>query len=152
MYEQFYRFDSEVQKMLDPYLKRWSPYVLKLAMLIQPFIDPNSNEISGDAILSGVSIVEYAIQSTTFLFRNELGETAHRKKQRQVLEFIAKRGGKVTWGQLLRSHRLDGGKKDYAYVVETLVESGQLVEQKASLKMDWTYTLGDHEVEKVGKS
>ncbi len=90
------RQDEVTKEFLSPYLKRWSPYILKIAMILQPFINNGTDEIGEQAIMEANSVVEYAIKSTIFLFQNELGETQQQKKQRKILEYIAKRGGKVS--------------------------------------------------------
>jgi hypothetical protein len=141
LYREFYSFDERIRGILDPYVKRWSPYVLKLGMNLEPFFAPRSRSIGPEAIVAAISVVEYAIQSTLHLFKNELGETDHQRKQRLVLHFIAKRGGSAPWGKLLSSHTLDGGTADYAYVVQTLVESGILNEEQKPKKSNWVYSL-----------
>ena len=39
-------YDGPSKKILEPYVKRWPAHVLKLAMIIQPFVNPKSTEIS----------------------------------------------------------------------------------------------------------
>lgn len=141
MYRQFYELNDHMQGILDPYLKRWSPYVLKLSIAMQLFIDKDARQIGPEAVVSAISIVEYAIRSTTFLFQHELGESEHQRQQRLILEFVAKRGGSAKWLEIIGSKKLSGGSKEYADVVQTLVESGRLNEQKTTLKKDWTYFL-----------
>lgn len=147
LYEILYSFEECIQTIIEPYVKRWSPYVLKLAMLLQPFFDKGSLEIGEKAILGAISIVEYAILSTVHLFQTELGETEAQRKQRMVLEYVARQGGRVTWGKLLMSKKLPGGKADYEYVVQTLIEAGHLIERRKEIKAKWVYELTSLKVE-----
>lgn len=126
LYEAIKRLESENQTILEPYVKRWSPYILKLALLFQPFYENETNQISIQALESAVSIIDYAIKSTTYLFQNELGETENQKKCRKILNYIAKQNGQVIWGKLLNSHTLDGGAKDYEYITDTLEQQGKI--------------------------
>ena len=142
LYRGMGRQDEKTKEFLSPYLKRWSPYILKIAMILQPFINSSSIEIGEQAIMGANSIVEYAIKSTIFLFQNELGETAHQMKQRKILEYIAKRGGKVKRSVLQKSKVLGGGTTDYDYVCESLETAGDIVIAKSSeRKTEWEYIL-----------
>ncbi len=126
MYKQAREHNEECVKMLEPYLKRWSPYLLKLSMLMQLCIDPNSQEIGEEALCAAMSVLEPAIKSTVHLFKGELGESDHRKKCRKVREYIAKSKGVVKRRELIRSGVLDGGVKDYDYIMDTLTQSEEV--------------------------
>jgi len=142
LYKGMGRQDEKTKEFLSPYLKRWSPYILKIAMILQPFINSNTIEIGEQAIIGANSIVEYAIKSTIFIFQNELGETAHQTKQRKILEYIAKRGGKVKRSVLQKSKVLGGGTTDYDYVCESLETTGDIVIKKpGERKAEWKYVL-----------
>ena len=141
IYERVSIHGEKTKEILTPYLKRWSPYILKLAMINQLFINPES-KISVEAIRGAYSIVDYAIDSTTYLFQNDLGESDHQRKCRLVLEYIAKRGGVVTRHDLMGSKTLEGGSKDYDYALESLIESGKItVDTSPKLKNSWKYLL-----------
>jgi hypothetical protein len=142
MYKEIGRQDEKTKEFLSPYLKRWSPYVLKIAMILQPFISNGTNQISKEAIEGAYSIVEYAIKSTNYLFNNELGETKQQTKQRKVLEYIAKHNGKVKRSVLQKSKVLGGGTQDYEYILETLETAGEIVVDRTSKwKGEWVYIL-----------
>lgn len=151
LYEAFESQEKENQKLLQPYLKRWSPYVLKLAMILQFVEQPDSNEIGIPALSGAFHIVEYAMKSTLFLFKSELGESEHQKNCRKVLEYIAKRtqkGKKTQWKNITSSRILPGDTKDYQKVIEHLIQSGEL-EQKAgsSKKLIQFFLSNDQKVE-----
>jgi len=123
------RYDERCQKFLEPYLKRWSPYILKLAMLFRIIEDPLSNELSSTSIKAGTEIVRIAIKSTAKLFEKELGESEDHRKQRIVFENIlsrAKNGKKTSFEHIVRSRILSGGFKEYEEVLETLDLSGKI--------------------------
>jgi len=130
-------YSERCQEILDPYLKRWSPSILKLAMIMRLFEDPTSEEISDTAINAAMAIVLPAIKSTAQLFEGELGESEHQRKCRLILKWIHKRiqkGKDPTWAALITSEILDGGATMYEYPMKTLVEGGQINEIQKTLK------------------
>jgi hypothetical protein len=114
------------REMLEPYVKRWSPYALKIGILLQPFVDCSSTVIGLDALQGAIKIVEYAMQSTKWLFQNELGESDFQRKCRKVLEYIANRGGETGRQNLISSKVLEGGVKEYDQVLESLEQAGKI--------------------------
>jgi len=125
IYQALKQLGERERELIRPYTKRWSPYVLKLAMIFQVITDP-TQKISVEAIQAGAAVVEYAIKSTVHLFQGELGESKFQQDCRNVLEFIAKKNGRVQRNQLLASKSLDGGSKEYDEVINTLVEQDKL--------------------------
>ena len=141
LYHNLEQMSEKNQEILGPYVKRWSPYILKIAMLNQLIIEPGSTVISLEALRGAITIIEYAMKSTTYLFENDLGESENQRKCRIVLEFIAKRNGQATRQAILSSKTLGGGAKDYDYILETLEESGKVLIEKKGQKKDWIYSL-----------
>ena len=127
--------DDRIRTILGPYARRWSPYLLKVAMICQPFFERRAQRaknrteaiIDCDALRGAASIVEYAIESTVYLFEEELGISAHQEKCKIVLGYIAKKGKRVLRKTLLASKILEGGAKDYDYVLQTLHETERLL-------------------------
>jgi hypothetical protein len=115
----------EERALLSPYAKRWSPYVLKLALIFQVLDDPKA-DIGIDAIIPAAAIVEYAMESTIYLFRGDLGLSPFQRDCEAVLKFIAKRGGDLERQALLSSKVLTGGAKEYDEVLTMLVQGGQI--------------------------
>lgn len=138
IYKTVYGYGERCKGILEPYLKRWSPYLLKLAMIFRIFEDPLSKEISDTAIASSMALLESAIKSTAFLFEKELGESDHQRKCRKIKEYIAKKGGQVTRRILIKAKVLEGGAKEYDDVLNTLKEGGEIVESPFGEK---TYVL-----------
>jgi len=123
------KYDERCQSFLDPYLKRWSPYVLKLAMLFNILEDPTSEVISERSIKAATEIIKLAIKSTAKLFEKELGESEDQSKQRKVYDWIVKRSRenkKAHFYSLIASRLLDGGSKEYEEVVQTLIDSQKI--------------------------
>jgi hypothetical protein len=115
----------EERDLLSPYAKRWSPYILKLALIFQVLDDPKA-DIGIDAIIPAAALVEYAMESTIYLFRGDLGLSPFQRDCEAVLKFIAKRGGDIERQALLSSKVLTGGAKDYDEVLTMLAEGGQI--------------------------
>lgn len=142
LYSMSKSYSERCQDILDPYLKRWSPSILKLAMIMRLFEDPTSQEISDTAINAAMAVVLPAIKSTAQLFEGELGESEHQRKCRLILKWIHKRIQKEkdpTWAALISSEILDGGSTMYEYPMKTLVEGGQVNEIQKTFKRDWLY-------------
>ena len=76
---------------------------------------------------AAISMLLYSEQSTRLLFAGELGESEHQSKQRKVIDYIAKKGGKCMRSKLIASRLLDGGKAEYDYILETMEEGNQLI-------------------------
>jgi len=138
------KYDERCQMFLEPYLKRWSPYILKLAMLFRIIEDPLSNELSISSIKAATEIIRVAIKSTAKLFEKELGESEDQRKQRKVYEWVLKthkEKGRVTFWNILRSRTLEGGSKEYEEVLETLKNAGKIecLNPNANNKKDREY-------------
>lgn len=118
--------ETRASEILEPYLKRWSPSLLKVAMLFQPFLDKEATSIGVEALAAAIPIIEYAIRSTAHLFKNELGESEFQRKCRVVLSYTAKKGGTVKRSALLASRILVGGIREYEEVLDHLHQSGAL--------------------------
>ena len=130
MFSRFQESNEGTKSILDPFLKRWSPNVLKSAILFQYLLDSETQTISDSAIMGGISLSLYAEKCTRYLFDRELGESVHQNKQRKIVEYIAERGGTVTRRKLLASKILDGGHNEYDYVLTSLEQSGRLYVEK----------------------
>ena len=142
LYNMVRGYSENCQVILDPYLKRWSPYLIKLAMIMRLFEDPTSKELSDTSINSATKILLPAIKSTALLFEGELGESEQQQKCRLIYEWIVKRISKnlpTTWAALISSRVLDGGAGMYEYHMKTLIEGGRIREIKKDNKKDCLY-------------
>ena len=135
MFLRFQESNDGTKSILDPFLKRWSPSVLKSAILFQYLLDSESQTLSEPAIMGGISLSLYAEKCTRYLFDRELGESVHQNKQRKVIEYLAGRGGTVTRQRIIASRLLDGGHSEYDYVLSSLEQSGKLFMEKTDGKV-----------------
>ena len=127
MYKRLIGTEETLRKSLEPFVKRWSPGAVKVAIIIQYLMNTDTREISEQAMISAISLIMYAEESTRYLFSGELGESEQQLKFRKVHEVIQKRGGEVTREWLICSKVLEGGAKEYDWVLETLMEQGKII-------------------------
>ena len=129
--------DKPLGEKIIPFTNRWKPSLLKISMICQLFIDPDTDIISFDAIVAAAKMLSCSVNSTLMLFKGDLGETAFQGKKRKVFQYIITRVGKgetVTYGKLIKSGVLDGPNKDdgksndYAEVLKILIDSGEINE------------------------
>ena len=127
--------------MLDPFIRRWSPTILKLAMIMQFFIDPKSNEISVHALYAAQSIIIPAIKSTAKLFEGELTENNSEREMRELKEWICMRiekGGRPVYrNEILSSKKIKGKAKEYDQALDMLIQCGEIIHKKGTqMKFD----------------
>lgn len=119
---------GEHSHLCEPFLKRWSPTLLKLAMLIRVY-DPENlkhNEITEDHIVAAVSILDLAVNSTINLIGKEFGDTEFQKKISNLKNYLAKNKGRVSWEKLLKSG--SHGNADTARkLIHTMIQRGELL-------------------------
>lgn len=144
-------YSEKAREILEPYLKRWSPYLIKLSMITQLFIDHETDQISNAAVISAMSILIPAIKSTATLFEGELGESLHQRKCRIIFEFICKKikesGRPIKRQMIFSSKKLDGGGKEYDEILQSLMEQGRIGYTERKPKNDSEYYLIE-EIEK----
>jgi hypothetical protein len=149
MYEQIYQESPEIQRHFIPYAKRWSPYILKIAMILQPFFEHQKQgsfntsyfTLSCEAIEAGVAYISSAIAGTSLLFKNEIGVDKHNKECQNLLKYIARKGGIVKRRDIIKNYRIKGGSKALDDIGRTLEESGQITLIKASKILDNIYKI-----------
>ena len=143
------QYGDKAEEILQPYVKRWSPTLIKLSMLMQLFIDSNTNEVGDIAVMAAMKILIPAMKSTAMLFEKDLGESEHQRKCRIIFEFICKKiqetGKPIKRQMIMTSKRLDGGSAEYDYVLKSLIEEGKVVCKEFTKKNDSEYWV----VEKV---
>lgn len=147
MYKQALQYDEAAQEILQPYLKRWSPTYLKIAMIMQLFIDADAHEIDNIAILMADNFLKPAIESTKLLLQKELGESQFQGKCRKVFEWICSRIKKfnrpVTWQEIVTSKQLDFGGEEYEKVLSMLIDQGLIEYRELKPKKKSQYFLTD---------
>jgi hypothetical protein len=134
------------QQELNSNCKRWSPYIIKMAMVLQPFFDPNSNEISALAIDAGYAIVRCAMLSTVELVTNHLKTSSVDQTSNDLLAWIIKRyrkcGRAVLRKEILASKKCNG-RREYDECLGMLIECGSLLEGKDAKKASVPYAPTD---------
>lgn len=126
LYSEAQNYNENSKSTLMPFLKRWSPTLLKISMIMQLIEDTQQNEIGDQAIAAAWSFMEPAIKSTALLFENELGESTFQRKCSKVKEYLLKKNGSIDRRTLLKSKVLENGAKEYDSVLEYLAETGEL--------------------------
>ena len=130
-------------ELLEPFIKRWGPYVLKLSIIMQLMVDPQTDQIGLQAVQSAYAVVEYAIKSTLHLFRAHFELPTTAKLEQKVLDYIAKRDGRVTRHVLQSSRILDGGSKIYDEVITSLSDQGRILVIENDVKKYERYWLNE---------
>ncbi len=131
MYKMIWDERPNLKDRLTPYLKRWSPYMIKIAIIMQMAIDPRSTKITLQAMEAAKSMVWPAIMSTIDLFENHLGMSDHQDKCLRLNKFINDKFSvteqPLTRQSICASEVLVGGSKEYTEVLTTLVDEGKLI-------------------------
>jgi phage/plasmid primase-like uncharacterized protein len=132
------QFDDKTRKILTPFANRWETSLVKLAMIMQFLYvqecdeGPVNNQYTETSTLevrafeAAMNILECAMNSTAFLYTNELGISEHDEKCNKLYNYIVERThqSKVTlYSNILKSRILKGGTKEYDYILETLINS-----------------------------
>lgn len=141
------QFDDKTRKILTPFANRWETSLVKLAMIMQFLYvqecdeGPANNQYTETSTLevrafkAAMNILECAMNSTGFLYTNELGISEHNEKCNKLYNYIVKRtelGEKTLYSNISSSRVLEGGTKEYDYVLETLVNSDLIEAVKSS--------------------
>lgn len=136
-----------MHELLSPYVKRWSPALLKKAMMMQLLLDPTSQVITDQAVVVAFHVLSPAIKSTILLFSQDLGESEHQRKCRVTLEWITnrtRRDKKPARRQaILSSKLLPGGAKEYDEILHTLIEQGKIIYTQYAKKNESEYSVVD---------
>jgi len=122
--------------LFESFARRWSPEILKLAIIMQLIENPESKEIEAGAILSGYTIVREAMKSTEILVNKELLSSKYEQDASKLLKWITMRTKErkqpVKRKDIHQSRKFkipDNYKSPgeyYRLILETLVEEGRL--------------------------
>lgn len=100
--------DMNFIECLDPFMRRWSPYVLKIAMLIEYCKDSCSTKISKDSIWQAFKVVDVAYTSTLKLLDEYIIISEKEKLAQKVILRMKRHGNKLTRKELLESKIMKG--------------------------------------------
>jgi len=134
IYNQIYdlkdSFGEESEEILTPFTRRWCPYIIKVAMIMQYFFDKNTDLISIQAINAAFDFVLPAIKSTIYFFKEELGESKFEREQKAVFKWICTRTESQGFARhdAFVSSRIGVslGKQGRLEAITTLKESGKI--------------------------
>jgi len=119
-------YSKDKSELIEPFFKRWSPYILKIAMLMQFAQDKSANSISGISIYNALLVVNSAFESTKWLIYEYITKSKVEDQIDIVMKFIANHKGSCTYAQLSGSHKIkteDGGSKKYDEILKILVSN-----------------------------
>jgi hypothetical protein len=131
MYRILWEDKPALRERLTPYIKRWSPYLIKLGIIFQMVENPRSTHIGLAAMKAAKSMLWPAIMSTMDLFENHLGMSDHQDKCLKLNRYINNKFDRdeqpLTRQSICASEVLTGGSKEYTEVLTTLVDEGKLI-------------------------
>ena len=136
MYKKLQEMDNHDRQIVEPFFKRWSPYILKLAMIFQLFIDETVDQLSTAALEAAHSVVQYAVESTIWLLKEKLSGNYVQDNANKIYRYIANRGGQIHWKSLLQSKVINGGTKAYNTCVQYLDETSKIGIKKGEKKAE----------------
>ena len=136
--------ESYKDNILMPFQKRWIPTLLKISMLMQLLFEPDSNEISEDALIAAFTLVIPAVLSTASLLQGEINAHPADKQANKVFDWIVKKFLEaqipITKRKILNARLINGSIKEYDAVLEMLVQQGKLLVARGGSQSDTTYT------------
>jgi hypothetical protein len=129
--------------LLREFSARWSTAVIKLALIMEYFIDMRSTVLSRSAIEASFSIVKPAIDSTIKLLSTTLMRTAPQRKLEQLFQYIVRKYSEndnqaISRKKVFTSRILDTGR-DYEEYLDTLEGAGRIKCEIKHPKMDSLY-------------
>lgn len=156
LYTQYYESIVSTARTYDSsiyhsFSKRWAPQVLKIAIIMELLFDPDSTEISMQAIASAYEVVKQAIKCTKQLLDGDLLADKSQQDSHKLLNYIARKiaqsGNPVTKRDLLRGNVLkvpERFKKVVDYydeILDLLVQQGKISIEKNKNKSQDKFSL-----------
>ncbi len=120
------KFSIDNSDLIEPFFRRFSPNILKIAMLMQYAKDPSSTMIDEWSIHNALLVVDCAFMSTKWLIHEHISGTNFDDQVKVVLEYIANNKGQRTWDELIKSHKIQGGAKKYEAILKYLKNEGRI--------------------------
>lgn len=141
MYSQVRAENPDIREYIEPFLKRWSPYILKVAMLFEVCKDNRKTSIGPDSIVSAAHIIRYAYDSTRWLLNESVLMSEFYDKIENFLNFINSNAGSCSRKQILQSKRVEGGAKELDSLLKHMVDAGDVKVTTGKNKQSETYTI-----------
>ena len=134
-------YSQDYSELIEPFVKRWSPYFLKIAMLIQFFEDKSKNEITEHSIDKSLKVINSAFESTKFLIHEYITKPKDEERTDIIIQYLQSHNGSCKRKELISSHKLDNGSKEYDKILSQLAEDGRIDFISAKKKQDITIKL-----------
>jgi len=138
---------SENLDHINPFIKRWCPSILKVALLLQLADEPGNHEIQAKWIVAAARYISYAIASTLHILQSGILESEFMRNCKAIMTLIERRGGTVRRQQIFNSNLIKVGKSrsgttTYEDVINYLIAANSISEDQTSQqKNNWTYSL-----------
>jgi len=129
--------------LLREFSARWSTTVIKLALIMEYFIDIRSTTLSRRALEASFSIVKPAIDSTIKLLSTTLIRTEPQRKLEQLFQYIVRKYNENDYQAISRkkvfTSRILNTGKDYEEYLDTLEGAGRIKCELKHPKMNSLY-------------
>lgn len=140
MYNQVRNETKQIRDYVEPFLRRWSPYILKIAMLLRLAEDQNSSVLERLDIEGGGHVVACAYKSTKWLLSNFILESEVAKRSKVILRYLAKEGGLCVRRKLLQNNG-NFNADEIDKIIKYLEETGQIIIIANTLKTKIVYQI-----------
>ena len=140
MYNKVRSETKQIKDYIDPFLRRWSPYILKIAMLLHLAKDQNSNTLDKNDIEGGGHVVECAYKSTKWLLNNYILESEVAKQSKIILRYIVNEGGKCFRPKLMQNNA-NFNANELDKIIRYLTETDQIIIIGNKLKTKEAYQI-----------
>ncbi|OLN26308.1 hypothetical protein DVDV_2756 [Desulfovibrio sp. DV] len=140
MYDRVRGETKQIKDYIEPFLRRWSPYILKIAMLLHLAEDQKSTILDRKDIEGGGYVVECAYTSTKWLLTNFILESEVAKRSKVILRYIAKENGSCLRPKLLQGNK-NFNADEIDKIIKYLEETGQIIIVADTLKTKTVYQI-----------
>lgn len=139
MYDQVRHETKQIKDYIEPFLRRWSPYILKIAMLLRLAEDEESTILERRDIEGGGHVVACAYKSTKWLLSNFILESEMVKRSKSILRYIISEKGACSRVKLMQNVKIHADKLDK--IIEYLEETDQIIVVANKLKTKTIYQI-----------
>lgn len=139
MYDQVRHETKQIKDYIEPFLRRWSPYILKIAMLLRLAEDGESTILERRDVEGGGHVVACAYKSTKWLLSNFILESEMVKRSKSILRYIISEKGACSRVQLMQNVKIHADKLDK--IIEYLEETDQIIVVANKLKTKTIYQI-----------
>ncbi|MYL84059.1 DUF3987 domain-containing protein [Desulfovibrio aerotolerans] len=135
-------YSKEKSDLIEPFFKRWSPYILKIAMLMQFSLNPSSDEIELKSLYNALRVVECAFKSTKWLIHEVVTKSKTERELESIMKYLADNGGTRTHNEICSSRRIkEANTKKYDALLAILKDAGRITIASKKPKKDSIITM-----------